>query len=244
MSRWIYLAVGLFSYVSFLAVFAAAAAFVGGFLLPRTIDGPPGMGTPLAVLVNLGLVIGFGLQHSIMARPGFKAVWTRIIPQPIERSVYVLVSNVMMVVLFLLWQPIGPMVWDIEAPILRGLAWAVFAAGWLAVPLSSLAIDHLELFGVKQVWRYFKGTEHAPPRFHTPGPYRWVRHPLYTSWAVAFWATPTMSLGHLLFAFSLSAYMLVAIRLEEKDLLQEHGDDYAEWREATPMIVPGVPRMN
>ena len=241
MSRWLTLVFGLISYLCFLTVFAAMAAFVGGFLLPRTVDGPPGSPPFVALAVNVALVAMFGLQHSVMARPRFKAWWTRWISAPAERSVYVMASNVAMVVLMLLWRPFGGAIWHVEAPALRSALWVLFGLGWLAVPLASLAIDHLELFGVKQVWRHFRGRPAPTTPLRTPAVYRMVRHPLYVGWLMAFWVTPTMTVSHLLFSAAMTGYILIAIRFEERDLLAEHGRPYAEWRASTPMLIPRLP---
>jgi protein-S-isoprenylcysteine O-methyltransferase Ste14 len=240
MSRYLFLAYGLLAYASFLAVFVAAAAFLGGFALPRTVDAPVTSEPWLAAAIDIALLAAFGLQHSVMARPRFKARLTRVIPTPIERSTYVLASNAMLVLLLLLWQPIDVVLWDVTAPIARTALWILFGAGWVTIVAASFAIDHFELFGVKQVIRNFRGVRHVPPKFHAPFPYRLVRHPLYVGWLLAFFATPTMTLGHLLFAVSSAVYILVAIRFEERDLLAEHGAEYAAWRARTPMLIPRV----
>jgi protein-S-isoprenylcysteine O-methyltransferase Ste14 len=177
-----------------------------------------------------------------MARPGFKRVWTRLVPEPLERSTYVLTSNVLMLALMACWQPIGGTVWSVEQPAGRLLLWGLFGAGWLIVPLASLMIDHFDLFGARQVWLYRNGRPYEPLPFRTPALYRAMRHPLYVGWALAFWATPTLSAGHLLFASVLTVYMALAVRIEERDLVRHFGRLYEEYRERVPMFVPRLAR--
>jgi protein-S-isoprenylcysteine O-methyltransferase Ste14 len=191
----------------FLVVYALFAAFVGNFLLPRTIDVGPTSSLWLAGIINVALIAGFGLQHSVMARPAFKRVWTRLIPQPIERSTYVQVSNLAVLGLMCLWQPMPLVIWNVQIPKLWWLLTALFVAGWLLVPMVSLMINHFDLFGVRQVWLHLLGKDNEPLPFQTPLAYAVVRHPLYIGWALAFWATPTMTLGHLLFASLMTVYM-------------------------------------
>ena len=238
MRRAFTLAYGIACHLLFLAVFAWMALFVGDLLLERTIDSPAAGFSWGAALANLGLIALFSVPHSVMARPGFKAWWTRIVPAELERSTYVLVACVLMAALLLLWQPLGPTVWDVRAPAARAALWALFGAGWLMIPLVSLAINHFDLFGSRQAWLAFRGRpyEHLP--FKTPGPYRFVRHPLYVGWTIAFWATPTMSVGHLLFASALTAYMLLAIPHEERDLVALFGGKYENYRRAVPALLP------
>lgn len=238
MSRWIYAAFGGFSYLLFLATFAALMAFVGGVLLPRTIDTPSTLPLTLAILANLGLIALFAAQHSVMARPAFKRMWTKIVPRPIERSVYVLLSSAVLIVLMLFWQGIDGVVWHVESPTLRGAIWALFVVGWLAVPVVSLMISHFDLFGLRQVWLHLRGKPYEPLPFRTPFAYRYVRHPLYLGWAMAFWATPTMTVGHLLFAATISVYMIGAAIIEERDLIAHFGERYADYRRRVPMFVP------
>jgi protein-S-isoprenylcysteine O-methyltransferase Ste14 len=228
---------GVASHLLFLAVFAALAGFVGN-LLPIAIDAP-GAGFRFgAVLGDTLLIALFGLQHSVMARPRFKAWLTRIVPPEIERSTYVLVSNCVVLLLIALWQPLGPDVWRVEHPLARGALWTLFAAGWLMVPLVSLLIDHFDLFGTRQVWLQLRRTAYTHLPFRTPGLYKVVRHPLYVGWIVAFWATPTMSLGHLLFAVGMTSYMLVAIPFEERDLVAVYGERYRAYRRQVPALLP------
>jgi protein-S-isoprenylcysteine O-methyltransferase Ste14 len=230
-------AYGIGSYLVFFATFLYAIGFVGNLVVPRTIDGPPTGSTARAVLIDLVLLAVFAIQHSVMARPSFKAWWTRIVPPAAERSTYVLCSSLALILLFTAWQPIGGVVWDVEDPIGRALLYAVFAAGWLTVLVCTFLINHFDLFGLRQVWLHLRGKPYTPLRFATPGPYRVVRHPLYVGWFVAFWGTPTMTVTHLVFALMTTAYILVAIRLEERDLVAAH-PEYEDYRRRVPMLVP------
>jgi protein-S-isoprenylcysteine O-methyltransferase Ste14 len=242
-TRWICAAFGGFAYLLFLATFAALMAFVAGIELPtvglpRTIDTPTSLPLGLALAIDVALVGQFAAQHSVMARPAFKRIWTKLIPKPIERSVYVLLSSIVLIVLMAFWQGIAGVVWNAEASTLRGALWSLFVVGWLAVPVVSLMISHADLFGLRQVWFHLRGKAYEPLPFRTPFAYRYVRHPLYIGWAIAFWATPTMTAGHLLFAGTMTLYMIGATLLEECDLLAHFGERYAEYRRRVPMFVP------
>jgi protein-S-isoprenylcysteine O-methyltransferase Ste14 len=173
-----------------------------------------------------------------MARPAFKRVWTKVVAKPIERSVYCLLSSVVLIVLMIGWQGIDATIWNVQSPTLSGALWSLFVVGWLAVPTVSLMISHADLFGLRQVWLHLRGKEYEPLPFRTPFAYRYVRHPLYIGWAIAFWATPTMTVGHLLFAGVTTAYILVAIMLEERDLIEIFGDEYKRYRERVSMLLP------
>jgi protein-S-isoprenylcysteine O-methyltransferase Ste14 len=216
------------------------AGFVGNFLVPRSIDEPAGGSVGWAVLVNLLLLAAFAVQHSVMARQGFKAVWTRLVPKPIERSTYVLASCVVLAPLMWLWQPIDIVVWDVQHAVGRTLLWGLFAAGWLMVPAVSMMINHFDLFGTRQVWLYFRRQPYTALPFRTPMLYSRVRHPLYIGWALAFWATPTMTVGHMLFACVLTAYMALAAIVEERDLVAFYGRQYEAYRQRVPMFVPSL----
>jgi protein-S-isoprenylcysteine O-methyltransferase Ste14 len=240
MKRWIYFAYGTASYLLFFALYAYMACFVGGFAIPRTIDSPAGGPGGTALVVNLSLLLLFGLQHSVMARPWFKNVWTRLVPTPVERSTYMFASSLVLVLLMWAWRPIDAIVWNIEQPVLRTVAWTLFAAGWLAVPAVSYLINHFDLFGMRQVWLQLRGQEYTSLPFRTPLAYKHVRHPLYLGWTLAFWATPTMTVGHLLFAVVLTGYMGVAAIFEERDLVAHFGERYAEYRRRVPMFVPRI----
>lgn len=238
MTRLVFFAYGVACHLLFLATYAYLAGFVGNLAGPKSIDTPSSTPLVWAVAINLVLVAVFGLQHSVMARPAFKRLWTRVVPQPIERSTYVLVSCVVTIVLMWQWRGIDLVVWDVQHPVGRTALWGLFAAGWLMVPLVSLMINHFDLFGTRQVWLYLRGREYTPLPFRTPMLYAHVRHPLYVGWALAFWATPTMTVGHLLFAAPLTLYMVLAARIEERDLVGHFGKTYESYREQVPMFVP------
>jgi protein-S-isoprenylcysteine O-methyltransferase Ste14 len=245
MARILSLLFGVAAYLIFFATFLYLIAFVGNLpWVPVTVDrggaaGPVG----LAVLVDVALIALFGLQHSIMARPGFKRAWTRIVPKPVERSVYVVAASLALILLFWLWRPIGGTVWSVDNAAGAAILWALFALGWLIVLVSTFLISHFELFGLAQVWHHLRGRGEAPPpAFRTPFFYRFVRHPLYSGFFLAFWATPHMSLGHLLLAAGVSVYMLIAIRYEEHDLVGAFGDDYRLYKERTGMLTPRLGR--
>lgn len=238
MKRWLFFAYGTGCYALFFGLYAYMAAFVGGFAVPKTIDSPAGGPVAAAVGINLLLLVLFGLQHSVMARPWFKRIWTRIVPEPIERATYCLASCIVLALLMWAWRPIDAIVWNLEQPALRATAWALFAAGWLAVPAVSYLINHFDLFGMRQVWLHLRGREYTSLPFRTPLAYKHVRHPLYLGWTLAFFATPTMTVGHLLFAVVLTGYMAIAAVFEERDLVAHFGDEYAEYRRRVPMFVP------
>jgi protein-S-isoprenylcysteine O-methyltransferase Ste14 len=232
---------GVACYAAFFATFLYAIGFVGNFGVPKTLDsGPVGpLGTGL--LIDAALLGLFALQHSVMARPAFKRAVRGVIADPIERSTYVLASSVAMVVLFRQWQPIGGVVWQLESPVGQALAYAVFAAGWLTVLVSTFLINHFDLFGLRQVWFYLRGRPYEPLTFRTPGAYKFVRHPIYVGWLLAFWATPTMTVAHLVFALATTGYILIAIQFEERDLVHAH-PAYARYRSEVPMLVPRLAR--
>jgi methanethiol S-methyltransferase len=240
MKRWMFFGYGVFGHVLFLAVFAYLAGFVGNFVVPKSIDSPSSLGTAAALAVDALLIMIFGLQHSVMARPAFKRVWTRVVPQPIERSTYVLASNLVTLLLVWQWQGVNIVVWDVTSSTARAVLWGLFAVGWLLVPAVSLMIDHFDVFGTRQVWLLLRGREYTHKPFHTPAFYKHVRHPLYVGWAIAFWATPTMTVGHLLFAAGMSLYMLIAVQFEERNLVQHFGSIYENYRRSVPMFVPGL----
>jgi len=242
MQRKLFFLYGVGAHAMFLAVYAWMAAFVGnfGFGLIPTIDGPRAGSLAVAVTIDVLLIALFGVQHSVMARPTFKRWWTQFVPQPIERSTYVLISNLLMILLLWQWRPIGGAVWDITHPIARTSLHALFAVGWLMVPGVSLMINHFDLFGTRQVWLHLRGREYVNSAFRTPMAYRFVRHPLYVGWLIAFWATPTMSVTHLLFASLLTAYILIAIPLEERNLVEHFGEEYVAYRKRVGGLIPRV----
>jgi protein-S-isoprenylcysteine O-methyltransferase Ste14 len=233
---------GVLSYVMFLVVFIYSAGFIGNVGVPKSIDSAPTLPLWQALLVNLGVLTVFSLQHSVMARPAFKHWWTRYVPEPAERSTYVLFSNVAMILIFALWQPMGGVVWHLTDPAARAATYAAFALGWLLVLVASFGINHFDLFGLRQVWLHLRGRKNVPLSFGTPGLYRYVRHPLYVGWLLSFWATPTMTVAHLVFALATTVYILIAIRYEERDLIAEHGEDYLHYRKTVPKFVPRISR--
>jgi methanethiol S-methyltransferase len=238
--RTLILAYGAVAYAAFLGTFLYAVGFVGGFLTPTRLDGPRDGSLGAALAMDLGLLTLFAVQHSGMARPAFKRWLTRFVPQPAERSTYVLLSSLALFLLFGLWRPVGGVVWEVEGESARAVVYAVFAAGWLIVLVTTFLINHFDLFGLRQVWLEFRGVRYTPLRFTTPGPYRLVRHPLYVGWLLAFWAAPTMTGAHLLFALVTTAYILVAIRWEERDLVGFH-PEYVGYRKRVRMLLP-LPR--
>lgn len=240
MKRWVFLLYGVACHLLFLATFAYMAGFVGNWFVPKSIDSPPGESIGWALAVDLLLLGLFALQHSAMARPAFKEVWTRVVPRPIERSTYVLASCVVTALLMWRWEAINVVVWDVQNSVGRAMLNGLFLAGWLMVPVVSLMISHFDLFGTRQVWLYFQNREYTPLPFRTPLLYKRVRHPLYIGWALAFWATPTMTVGHLLFAGVLTAYMAVAAVVEERDLVAFLGGQYEAYRQRVPMFVPSL----
>jgi protein-S-isoprenylcysteine O-methyltransferase Ste14 len=229
---------GVACYAVFFGTFLYAVGFIGNFAVPRTLDSAPTGGFLPSLLINMGLLGLFALQHSVMARPAFKRWFTRSVPTSAERSTYVLASSLALIALFAFWQPLGGEVWTVTDPTLRGVLWGAFAFGWLLVLVSTFLINHFDLFGLRQVWLQLVGRPYTEIGFRTPGPYRYVRHPLYVGWFFAFWATPTMTLSHLVFAVATTAYILIAIRLEERDLVAHLGDRYSNYREQVPMLVP------
>ena len=233
---------GALSYVVFFLTFLYAIGFVGNLVVPKSIDGGPEAATlTRALIANLILLSIFAVQHSVMARPWFKRVWTRFVPEAIERSTYVLFSSVALILLFWQWRVIPDVVWEVTNPIGSSLLWALFGIGWAIVLLSTFMINHFELFGLRQVNLFRRGEQYTDLGFRTPFFYRFVRHPIMLGFIIAFWATPRMTLGHLLFAAVTTAYILVAIQLEERDIVSAHGDSYEDYRKQVPMIVP-LPR--
>lgn len=226
-------------YTAFLATFLYAIAFVAGFGVPKHIDN--GAQTPLwtALALDIALLALFAVQHSGMARPAFKRWWTRFVPPPIERSTFVLVSSAVLALLFWLWRPLPQVVWHVDAGLARGVLWGVSLFGWLLVLTSSFTINHFELFGLRQVWLHARGRVAKDDAFVIRAMYRIVRHPLMLGFLIAFWVTPTMTIGHLLFAAVVTGYIVVAVKfLEERDLVAVHGDTYRDYQRKVPMLLP------
>jgi protein-S-isoprenylcysteine O-methyltransferase Ste14 len=240
MSRAATLLFSIVAYAIFFATFLYLIVFVGDLSFARiTVDTGGTQAAPAAAaVIDLALIALFGLQHSVMARQGFKRWWTQVIPKPAERSVYVLIASAMLIILMSLWRPIDSVVWSVSNPMLANLIWAVFWVGWLTVLLSTFLINHFELFGLQQAWLFMRGKDAEPPKFHQPLFYKWVRHPLYLGFILAFWAAPEMTAGHLLLAAGISIYILIAIRYEERDLVGYFGQDYENYRRDVGMLTP------
>lgn len=233
---------GVVCYAIFFGTFCYFCAWVGNFLVPNTLDGEPRGPLWLGIVIDTGLVALFGVQHTVMARPGFKKWWTQFVPVPAERSTYVLLSSLALILMFVFWRPLGGVIWNVENPAGQAVLYGLFGAGWLTVLITTFLINHFDLFGLRQVWYYLRAQEYKPLGFQTPGPYRFVRHPLYVGWLMAFWFTPTMTTAHLLFAIGTTAYILIAIQYEERDLAHFLGKDYEDYQQKVPMIVPGFRR--
>jgi protein-S-isoprenylcysteine O-methyltransferase Ste14 len=238
MGRILALVFGLAAYAVFFGTFLYAIGFVTGLFVPKTIDSGAAVGVVEALVVNLLLLNIFAIQHSVMARKGFKEWWTRFVPPAVERSVYVLLASLALILLFWQWRPMPSVVWTVTDPALAMAIQGVALFGFLIVLVSTLLINHFELFGLRQVVAHLMGWRLPPPRFRTPMLYKAVRHPLYLGFIIAFWATPTMTTGHLLFAAVTTAYILVAIVLEERDLIDAFGEEYREYRQRVAMIIP------
>ena len=251
--RTLRLGFALVAYLLFFITFLYLIAFTGNLFgeverltgvpgvanLP-SVDNGPAASAAMAIMLNSGLIALFGIQHSVMARPGFKSWLTRFWPASIERSLFVLATVVVLVLIFAYWRPLTPLVWSAEAPWLRTFLWALFLAGWAMVFVTTWLLNHFELFGLHQAWADFRRTAVPEPRFRTPLFYRFVRHPLYLGFLLAFWAIPDMSQGHLLLAGGFPIYILIAIRYEERDLVAHLGEQYADYRKRVGMLIPGI----
>jgi protein-S-isoprenylcysteine O-methyltransferase Ste14 len=237
MNRLLGLIYGVLMYGVFLATFTYAICFVGNIAVPKTIDSGAESPLLLAVAINALLLVAFAIQHSVMARQGFKRVWTQVVPRQLERSTYVLAASLVLMLLLWQWRPIPQTVWELHGAAATVLS-VTFWLGWAILLTSTFLINHFELFGLKQVWTYLRQNEHTETKFRTPSLYKVVRHPLYLGFVIAFWSAPRMSLGHLIFAIATTGYILLGIYFEERDLVKAHGEAYRKYRERVPMLVP------
>jgi methanethiol S-methyltransferase len=229
---------GALAYLLFLGTILYAIAFVGNLPVPKTIDsGEAGPFVP-ALIINTLLLGLFAIQHSVMARPGFKRWWTKVVPEPVERATYVLFASLAVILLFWQWRPMPEPIWSVTNPAGVMILHAIFWTGWTVLFISTFLINHFELFGLRQVYARLRGQALPAPVFRTPFFYKRVRHPIYLGFLLAFWATPSMTAGHLLFAIATSGYILIGIYLEERDLIALFGDQYRRYREQVSMLVP------
>jgi len=237
MSRLFAVIYGVLAYAAFLASFTYAAFFIGDMVVPKTIDS--GAESPMlpAVAINALLLAAFAIQHSVMARQGFKRAWTQVVPRHLERPTYVLAASLLLMLVLWQWRPIPQTVWELHGVAATVLS-VTFWLGWAVLLTSTFLINHFELFGLKQVWTYLRGKEHKEAKFRTPSLYKVVRHPLYLGFVIAFWSAPRMSVGHLIFAIATTGYILLGIYFEERDLVKAHGQAYRSYRERVPMLVP------
>jgi len=241
MKRWLIFIYGVACYAIAFVTLLYSIGFVGNLVVPKSIDSAPQVSLGLALLIDGVVLALFAIQHSVMARPAFKRWWTRIVPKAAERSTYILFSAIALIVMFVYWEPLGGGVWDVQSPVGRDVLYGAFAFGWFLVFLSTFLINHFDLFGLRQIWLQLQKKPYKPLPFKQPMLYRIVRHPLYLGLVLAFWSTPTMTLTHLVFAIATTAYILIAIQLEEHDLLAEH-PDYAQYRKRVPMLLPFLKR--
>jgi len=238
MKRYLTLGYGAASYMLFLVAFLYAIGFVGNFVVPRSVDHAISASTGQAVVVNALLLGVFAVQHSVMARRGFKRWWTRFVPPPIERSTYVLLASAALLLLYWQWRTMPAVVWDVRQPAGRTALWALFWLGWAIVFASTFMISHFDLFGLRQVYLAWRGKSYTEIAFQTRLLYRLVRHPLMLGFLIAFWAAPTMTSGHLLFSAATTGYILIAVQLEEHDLVAALGDQYRDYRSGVSMLMP------
>ena len=231
---------GAIAYAIFFGTFLYAIAFVGGFFVPTQLDGPARESLLLSLAIDAALLKVFALQHSVMARRWFKAWLTRYVSPTIERSTYVLCASLALLLMFWQWRPLGGLVWQVDHPVATAVLWTLFAAGWVLAFVTTVLISHFDLFGLRQVWMALIGKPYVPVGFVMPWLYSVVRHPLYLGFILAFWMTPAMTVTHLVFAIATTGYILIAIQLEERDLVAEHGSAYERYRQRVPMLVPGT----
>ena len=239
MGRILAFVYGAVSYVVFFVTFLYAIGFVGNLVVPKSIDsGAPAPFSIQALLIDAVLLGLFAVQHSVMARPGFKRWWTRYVPEPVERSTYVLLASLALILLFWQWRPLTDAVWSVENTAGRYILWALFFVGWALVLLSTFLINHFDLFGLRQVYLYQRGREYTHLGFRTVFLYKVIRHPIMLGFIIAFWAAPRMTVGHLVFSVATTAYILIALQLEERDMTNIHGKAYEEYRQQVSMLVP------
>jgi methanethiol S-methyltransferase len=241
MKRWLIFVYGLACYAIAFATLLYSIGFVGNLWVPKAIDSARDVPLGVALVIDVVLLAAFAIQHSVMARPAFKRWWTRIIPASAERSTYIMFASAALILLYMYWEPIGGVVWSVESPAGQTALYGLFGLGWALVFLSSFLINHFDLFGLRQIWLQLRRVPYEPLPFGTPVFYQYVRHPLYLGLLLAFWSTPTMTLTHLVFAIATTSYILIAIQLEEHDLIAEHSE-YAQYRRRVPMLVPFLKR--
>ena len=238
MKRISFLLYGVIAYFIFFGTFLYAIGFVGNLFVPKSIDGMATLPLAKAILIDASLLLLFALQHSIMARPAFKQWWTRFVPEALERSTFVLLASLCLMLMMWQWQPIGGVVWSIENGLIKSILLGSYVFGWALVLISTFLINHFDLFGLRQSWFYFVGKKYVQLPFRVPLFYRFVRHPLYLGFLIAFWSTPVMTVAHLLFAILTTGYILTAIVFEEKDLVTNFGESYVAYKQTAPKLIP------